>query len=251
MVMVMGRAALMVVLILQQIICDFNIYADYITQPELQIFTYNSSIERVYIQDLNNTVSDLNTTLQKVNGDNKVFHSTVDTNKLRDCQNNTNRELTVSNCRLNLNAQDGGKITTFSLVTIQYDNITQTMIDIPNNSGLMILPSSVEKYFQFFDCKDSSCLEAVQLHPKYNEYNFKLFIQPDIKATYEFTLIRGYLTVQRFGNIEYFLDITQMLKVDDFFYTLNLDIFPDVFDLYTVYQVRVIGDKYKVRGLLT
>jgi hypothetical protein len=226
---------------------DFNIYSDFITHSEIQIYIYNTSMTQVFIQDVNNTISDTNTTLQKVNDNSKVFHSTIDNNKLINCENNTYQELTVTNCKLSLNNQDGGKIATFSLMRFNYDNITQTMIDFANDNNFMAYPSMMEKYIQFKECKDSTCLEDVQLHPRYNEYTFKLNVQPNVRDSYDFALIRSYMTVKLFGKIVYFLDVRQMLKQENFVYNFGLDIFPDEFDLYMVYQVRKTGDGNTVK----
>jgi hypothetical protein len=218
----------------------FNIYADYIRQAELQIYIYNKSIDTINLRDGNFPMNQTDTSLFKSNTNNKVFHSSINTTNLTNCETNTHRELTVTDCKLKIFSKNT-ELAAFSLIQASYENVTQVFIDIPVSDNFQIWPSSVQKYFQFFDCKDSTCQENVILHPNYNEYYFKTFIQEEFVNKYDLTLLRAYLTVRKNDKVTYFVDVTQILIQNNYFYTLGLDKFPDIFDLYIVYQVRSLN----------
>jgi hypothetical protein len=225
---------------------DLNIYADFIVNPELQIFVYNTTIGKINITTLDHSYKDNTTTLQKATSISKTYHSSLNINNITGCDNYTQKQLNITNCTLLVNAEGNRELTKFNLITFGYENMTQILIDFPGVSDFAVFPSLVADNFEFFDCKDSTCTNDVTLHPDYNEYNFKIYIQQTLLNNFEFALLRAFLTVTNDGLISYFVDVTQMLKQKDYFYTLNLDIFPNRFDLHMVYQVRSVGNKTNV-----
>src|SRR5690348_10637298 len=104
---------------------DINIFADYIIHPELQIFVYNTTIGKITISDDNNTIIDDEPTLQLATNINRVYHSTINFNNLTRCIQYTQKDLNVSECGLKANSRDdSNELTNFSLVTLDYQNIT-------------------------------------------------------------------------------------------------------------------------------
>jgi hypothetical protein len=225
---------------------DYNIYADYILNPEIQIYLYNQTIDKISVKHGNETLKDENITLQRVNEQNRQFHISVDNSLLNLCEKYNHSELFVTKCGFSVNDLNGSEMLQFSLLNFKYQNTTQSLVDYEVGNNLAILPSQINKYFDFFDCKDLSCRSGEVLHPNYRQYNFKINIQEDFLKNYELTLLKGYIAVKREDSIIFYMDVTQLLKQDKFLYTLALDTFPERFDVYLTYSVMRTGDN-KVR----
>lgn len=235
-----------------------NIYADYIDKSVLYLYTYDlTGNNKLEIVNTNNnlpidTQNITNTKQNSTSDNNEIIYLTLDNQILDKCGNYKEEKISVRNCTFNI-LNNNNKVTEFSLINLNYTetNITQSFIDFTYNNtsddNLYIFPQFLqsEKSIDFIECNYTNCggnPNTTIVEPLYDQYNFNLDVNESIKSSYNLVLHRAFLIVRNdisMNKLFYFRDITHiLLDGKDFKYKLTLNNFPELFDLYLVYNVN-------------